>query len=160
MGTSSARANVALGVDVGSTNVKVVALNTAGHVVARVRRATPRPADDPSVDAAELFRLLEEMVLEACGDHFAVASVSSAGVGEDGVLVDNSLRPLTSALAWFDPRRTGVLRDLRDVLEPAEGIGVPTDAARTLVGWRWATRQPGAERAAAWVALTDFVSCR
>lgn len=160
MGTSSARAHVVVGADVGSTNVKVVALDVTGQVVARVRRRTPRPADDPSIDAAELFGLLEDMVLEACGERFAVAAVSAAGVGEDGVLVDESLRPLTPALAWFDPRRSGVFREIRSALGPAEDLGVPTDAARTVVGWEWAKRQPGTERAAAWVALTDFAACR
>ncbi|MFB9566485.1 FGGY-family carbohydrate kinase [Saccharopolyspora hordei] len=146
--------------DVGSTNVKVVALDVTGRAVARVRRATPRPDDDPSIDADALLDLVEELVLEACGQRFAVAAISAAGVGEDGVLVDPAGRALTPALAWFDPRRAGVFRELRAELGSAGGIGVPTDPARTLVGWSWAMRQPGAERAASWVALTDFASSR
>ena len=34
----------------------------------------------------------------------------TVGVGEDGMLLDADLRPLTSALAWFDQRRQGILR--------------------------------------------------
>ncbi|WP_413105598.1 FGGY family carbohydrate kinase [Streptomyces sp. Inha503] len=158
MGTLSQRADAVLGIDIGSTNVKVVALDPVGHVVARVRRATPRPVDDPSIDAARLFDTIEEMALEACGERYAVAAACAAGVGEDGVLVDAGLAPLTRALAWFDPRRTDLFEVLRPRLDDADDVGTATDAARTLVGWAWARTQPHAERATAWVALTDYVA--
>ncbi|MFC9427566.1 FGGY family carbohydrate kinase [Streptomyces sp. NPDC056987] len=160
MGPSSQRVDAVLGIDIGSTNVKVVALDAAGHVVARVRRATPRPAEDPSIDAALLFDTIEEMALAACGDHYTVTAACAAGVGEDGVLVDTALTPLTRALAWFDPRRTELLQALRPGLGPDDGIGTSTDAARTMIGWAWARSLPGTERAASWVALTDYVACR
>lgn len=159
MGTPSARVGVVLGVDIGSTNTKVAALDEDGRVVARARRATPRRAG-PSVDAAELFDLVEELVLEVCGERFAVRAVCAAGVGEDGVLVDEALRPLTPALAWFAPQRTGVFRELQPHLAPAADLGTAADPARTLVGWAWARRREGAERAAAWLSLTDYASCR
>ncbi|MEV7393204.1 FGGY family carbohydrate kinase [Streptomyces sp. NPDC091215] len=160
MGTSSGRVDAVLGIDIGSTNVKVVALDAAGHVVARVHRATPRPADEPSIDAARLFDTIEEMALAACGDRYAVTAASAAGVGEDGVLVDAGLAPLTRALPWFDPRRTELFDALKPSLGPADGIGTATDAARTLVGWAWARARPGAEPAASWIALTDYVASR
>lgn len=160
MGTSSQRVDAVLGIDIGSTNLKVVALDAAGHVVARVRRATPRPADDPSIDAARLFDTIEEMAIEACAERYTVAAACAAGVGEDGVLVDAALHPLTRALAWFDPRRTELFNALRPVLGQADDVGTATDAARTLVGWAWARNQPHIERASSWLALTDYVACR
>lgn len=160
MGTPSARVGVVLGVDIGSTNTKVAALDTAGRVVARARRATPRRNVAPCVDAAELFDLIEDMVLEVCGDQLAVRAICAAGVGEDGVLVDDALRPLTPALAWFDPRRTALFEELRPQLAPADDTGTAPDPARTLVGWAWARRQTGADQAAAWLSLTDYASCR
>lgn len=160
MGTSSQRADAVLGIDIGSTNVKVVALDTAGLVVARVRRATPRPADDPSIDAAHLFDTIEEMAIEACGTGYAVAAACAAGIGEDGILVDTALTPLTRALPWFDPRRTALFQQLRPHLTPADDVGTAPDPARTLVGWAWARRQTGADQAAAWLSLTDYASCR
>ena len=48
------------------------------------------------------------MVLDICGDRYLVDAVCAAGVGEDGILVDDDLTPITSALAWFDPRRADV----------------------------------------------------
>lgn len=160
MSTPPARGDVVLGIDVGSTNVKVVALDTTGQVVARVRRATPRPACDPTIDAEDLLDLIEQMAINACGRNFAATAACIAGVGEDGILVDDAMRPLARSLPWFDPRRRELFRTLQPLLEPATGLGTAADAARTLVGWVWARSQPGADRAVAWLALTDFVSCR
>ncbi|MEU1984085.1 FGGY family carbohydrate kinase [Nocardia sp. NPDC019395] len=157
----SRRSSVVLGADVGSTNIKVVALDYEGRVRSRARRATPRREGDPSIDAMELFTLLEDLVIETCGDEFAAAAICVAGVGEDGVLVDADRRPLGRALAWFDPRRQGIFDELESRLPPAEGLGVDTDPARTLVGWAWAGKHlSGRTRPQAWLALTDFASCR
>ena len=152
----SGRSPVVCGVDIGSTNTKVVALTPQGVVVARRRRTTPRGAVDPSVDAQHLLFAIEEMILDICGDSYRVHAVSVAGVGEDGVLVDDALAPLTTALAWFDPRRAAVFADLTSRIGPQEGLCTADDAARTLVGWRWALDQPGTSHARSWVALTDY----
>lgn len=149
-----------LGADVGSTNVKVVALRPDGRVVARARRATPRHTDDPSIDALELFALLEDLVVEACGDSYSVTAICVAGIGEDGVLVGDNGIPLGRALAWFDPRRARLFSEIESGLPPADGLGVTADPARTLVGWTWARRQQGDARARSWLSLTDFASCR
>ena len=156
MTTRGGRAPVVCGVDIGSTNTKVIALDPRGVVLARRRRATPRGVADASVDAQLLLGVIEEMILEICADAYVVHAVSVAGVGEDGVLVDASLAPLTPALAWFDPRRAGVYAGLAGHLPAGDEICTADDAARTLVGWRWAVDQPGTTDARTWLALTDF----
>ncbi|GAA4385018.1 FGGY-family carbohydrate kinase [Tsukamurella soli] len=150
------RAPVVCGVDIGSTNTKVVAVDPAGLVVARARRATPRQAAHPTVDARRLFDAIEDMIVEVCADVYAVHAVCVAGVGEDGMLVDEELAPLTPALAWFDPRRADVFAELAPRLADHTGLCTDDDPARTLVGWRWAMDQPGAARARAWLSLTDY----
>jgi sugar (pentulose or hexulose) kinase len=82
------RTHVSCGVDLGSTNIKVVAVRADGTVVARYSRPTPRLSNHLSVDAEEMLTLVEEMLLEAAGRDWSIASVCVAGVGEDGVLVD------------------------------------------------------------------------
>jgi xylulokinase len=47
-----------------------------------------------------------------------------------------------------------LMYDLQDNERPC----VADDAARTIVGWRWAVDQPGAERSRSWLALTDYAS--
>jgi xylulokinase len=151
------RLPVACGVDVGSTNVKVIALDPAGRIVGRASRATPRDPEQLSIDASTVFASIEEMIVEVCGERYEVHAVSSAGVGEDGVLVDERLHPLTQALAWFDPRRQRIFRGLQPFLEvDDETFDAESDAVRTLVGWAWARMQSLDGEARSWVALADI----
>ncbi|ROQ52621.1 xylulokinase [Rathayibacter sp. PhB152] len=153
---STGRTAVACGVDIGSTNIKIVAMDADGHVVARASRPTPRGARTPSIDAAALFRSIEQMIVALCAETLEVHAICAAGVGEDGVLVDSALAPLTEALAWFDPRRQSVFRSLRPRLHADDTFDAETDPVRTLVGWRWARAQPSGGDAAHWIALADY----
>ncbi|MGV9797586.1 FGGY family carbohydrate kinase [Mycobacterium sp. NPDC003449] len=150
------RSHVVCGVDIGSTNTKVIALDPRGVVVARLSRSTPRATTGAPVDALALLADIERMILKICSDRFLVSAVCAAGVGEDGALVDDTLTAITPALAWFDPRRVDVLAALMPSLDNYAHPCVGDDAARTIVGWRWAVDQPGAERAHSWLALTDY----
>ncbi|WP_286311556.1 FGGY-family carbohydrate kinase [Agromyces mangrovi Wang et al. 2018] len=149
------RTPVACGIDVGTTNTKAVAIDEEGVVVARASRPTPRDAQGLFIDAGVLLESIEDLVARVCGDAYQLHAVSAAGMGEDGVLVDAEMRPLTAALPWFDPRRRGIFRDLRPDLHDDASFDVDSDAARTLVGWRWTRDQvaPGAHR---WLALADL----
>ena len=136
------RTHVSCGVDIGSTNIKVVAVRADGTVVARHSRPTPRLSNHLSVDAEEMLTLVEEMLLEAAGRDWAIASVCVAGVGEDGVLVDATGHAAVESLPWFDPRRAPIFAELPDDVRASAAksiTGVELDAARTVVGWRWAT---------------------
>lgn len=154
----SGRTPVVCGVDIGTTNAKIVALDASGSVVARVSRPTPRDAHGLWIDARALFATIEEMVVEACGSRYEVHAICAAGVGEDGVLVDDALRPLTKALAWFDPRRQGIFRTLRPELRDDASFDADSDPGRALVGWKWSRSQvaTGNVDAASWVALADL----
>jgi sugar (pentulose or hexulose) kinase len=160
MGTST-RTPVALGIDVGSTNAKVVAVDADGSVVSRVVRPTPRDPVRLTIDAEVLVDAVEDMVVAACGDGLELRAVSVAGVGEDGVLVDAHQAPVTEALAWFDPRRLTVHRSLLERgLDAAAAFDAAGDPVRTFVGWAWAREQAGDASVASWLALTDVVSAR
>lgn len=150
------RSSVVCGVDIGSTNTKVVGVDPRGVVVGRQIRTTVR--DGLAVDAAALLTVIEDMIVELCADEFSVRAVCVAGVGEDGVLVDDALTPLTQALAWFDPRRAPIYDGLAPHLAASPDLCTGDDAARTFVGWRWAVTQPDAARARSWLALADFPS--
>ena len=152
---TSRREPVACGVDIGSTNVKVVVIDREGAVRARAGRPTPRDAQGLSIDGSVLFATVEALIAEACADTYQAHALCTVGVGEDGLLLDTALRPLTPALAWFDPRRQGILRLLREQLDD-DMFDAASDAARTMVGWAWARQQPGAEAARSWVAVADL----
>jgi len=154
----SRREPVTCGVDIGSTNIKVAALDRAGSVLARASRPTPRDPYELTLDTRVLFDVVEELVVEACGNAYAAHALCTVGVGEDGVLVDSDLVPLSAALAWFDPRRQGVFRVLRPLLSVDEELDAAADAARTMVGWAWARQQPGTDAAHSWIAVADLAA--
>lgn len=154
----SARIPVVCGVDVGTTNAKVVALDAGGTVVARASRPTPRDSEGQWIDARALFRAIEDMVADACGQLYEVHAIAAAGVGEDGVLVDAELNPLTKALAWFDPRRQSIFRSLRPELHDDDSFDSDSDPGRTLVGWKWSRSHAADGTATQWVALADIAA--
>jgi xylulokinase len=147
-----------LGVDIGSTNSKVVVIDREGRVAARLSQPTPRGKLDRRVAATELLVMLESMIIQACGEQYGVQAIAIAGVGEDGVLVDSRMAPLAPALAWFDPLRVQAFRAFQAQLSAGRDLGVADEPSRTLAGWYWARQQPGAERAITWLALTDFAA--
>nr|WP_257230413.1 FGGY family carbohydrate kinase [Pseudomonas sp. SbOxS1] len=149
-----------MGVDIGSTNSKVVVVDMSGGVVSRCSRPTPRGTSDLSVSAEGLLEILEEMVIEACGAQYGIQAIAIAGIGEDGVLVDAKMMPLVPALAWFDPRRNAIFEKIAPLLAPNVEMGVATDPSRALAGWVWAKEQPNTESAQTWLALTDFAASR
>jgi sugar (pentulose or hexulose) kinase len=152
------RQAVACGVDIGSTNTKVVALTPDGAVVSHAARPTPRDVQTLSIDPYALLDVIDQMLSETCGDHYAIHTICVAGIGEDGMLVDADLHPLSPPLSWFDPRRQGIFKDLRPHLRVDDTLDVVGDPTHTLVGWAWSRHQSGAAAAAAWLAVADFPS--
>lgn len=134
MSGTNLRAPAVLGVDIGSTNSKVVVVDMSGGVVSRCSRPTPRGTSYLSVSAEGLLETLEDMVIEACGAHYGIQAIAIAGIGEDGVLVDARLMPLVPALAWFDPRRNAIFEKIAPHVAPGADLGVATDPSRSLAG--------------------------
>ncbi len=157
---SVGRHPVACGVDIGSTNVKVVALTQDGEVVSRATRRTPRDVQGLSIDVLALMDGIEQMLFEVCGDAYEIQAVCAAGLGEDGVLVDRELQPITPSLTWFDPRRQGIFQALRPLLHDDDSFDTASDPTRALVGWAWSRTQLRSGDASAWIAVADLASAK
>ena len=100
---------VDVGVDLGTTVTKAVALDGAGRVVARASLPTawerPRPEwceRDPADAVSTVDRLLADLV--AAGGDVEVRSVGFCAIAETGALVDAGGRTVSRLLAWHDPR--------------------------------------------------------
>lgn len=109
-------AGLSCGVDIGTTNIKVVIIDGEGQVLARETRPTPRIASGEG-DPLALVAALESMIIIAwkrVGTSAPIEAIAAAGVGEDGVLVDARLRPLGPAIPWFDPRAQAEAEELAD----------------------------------------------
>lgn len=100
------------GLDLGSTNLKALVVDRAGHEVVSHQVATPW-----RVGAGGTTELTAEALLTAVGNLLAttarrladvtpapVGAIGIAGMGETGMLVDEAGAATGPAYAWYDPR--------------------------------------------------------
>ena len=102
--------DILVGIDLGTTNLTVVAFDVAGEMVAQASRPTPTyhpRAEWTEHDPDRLWeRLCEAMreVVSAVGDADRIAGLAIASMGEAGVPLDREGRALYPVIGWHDPR--------------------------------------------------------
>lgn len=100
--------DVVIGVDVGTTRVKAIAVGLTGAVCGEAHRPTPwlHFSGRTEVDPLELSTLASTVAASAASkvDGARVRGIGITGMAETGVLVDATDRPLAPAIAWHDPR--------------------------------------------------------
>lgn len=115
----SAREAILIGVDIGTTNLKAVAIDATRNLLSLCRRpmviATPAPGA-AEFDLAALDRALHDVLAETAAtlaakgrDLARVAAISVDSIGESFVGLDADDRPVLPVPTWYD-RRTGRLR--------------------------------------------------
>jgi xylulokinase len=99
-----------LGIDIGTTAIKVAASEINGRILALSRMSTPanRIADGMAEQNAEDLWLSVSSLIRSVTDHlpsiFQVEAVATASVGEAGVPIDEQGKPLFPIIAWYDKR--------------------------------------------------------
>ena len=151
------------GIDIGSTNVKVVLVDESGRMVHVRSVPTPRASDGLGsvTNALELVSLLEDMIIEGWQQNAGgkpLRSITTAGVGEDGLGVDAALRPTGPAIPWFDRRAKGEIAALRTRGDFTSRTGIAIASDRTIAKWAWIRRfrPQELEEAKHWIALADY----
>lgn len=113
---------VLVGVDVGTTSIKAVAVVPDGSVVGEASTPTPWRHQGPwaDADALPLASIAIDVCARAAEEAGAarVVAVGVTGIAEAGVLLDAQGQPCAPVLAWFDPR--GDAAAVRAVVEPRE----------------------------------------
>lgn len=154
------------GLDLGTSNLKVVLADGRGAVAAL--RACPTPRRDAGGaevgDPDEILRAVEDLVAKAWSDLGArspssrIAAIAAAGTGEDGFLLDaREIRPLGPALPWYDRRAEAEARELAARCDVVARSGIGFDPARTAAKWLWLARNAAAPPpGAVWIQLTDW----
>lgn len=149
---------IACGLDIGSTNLKVVLAGEDGRTLWVRSVPTPHVNDGlgTTTDATALMALLEELVIEgwrAVGGGRPLAAISSSGVGEDGVCADADMRSLGLVIAWNDKRALAEVARFRERFNFTR-----VDFHSTAGKWMWMRQHRAAEIGAAkhWIALADY----
>jgi xylulokinase len=151
------------GIDIGSTNVKIVFADD-GRVLSTLSVPAPRVHDGLGVvtNPLALVEALEALIINGWRNlnlGVPLRSICAAGVGEDGIGVTAELVPTGFAIPWFD-KRAGAEAEL--LLERygnlSERAGIKIDATLTAAKWLWLRRNRPSDlkQAKCWITLTDF----
>jgi sugar (pentulose or hexulose) kinase len=158
---------ITLGVDVGTTHTKVLALDASdGRTLALAAAPTPVVRDASGEahrpgDVLELVVDLAARVTAQLPDASAVLALCVASVGEEVVLLDEAGTPVSDAIAWYDPR--GLTEAAAFLAGPGGALPLSQrfrpDATFSLFKLLW-TREHTPEvlaRAHTWTDLGDWV---
>jgi xylulokinase len=162
-----------LGIDVGTSSVKVVALGTDGAVVAEhavgYETAVPQPGwaeQDPEA----WWRAVGEATRALLARAAATAALDVVGIGLSGqmhtfVLVDRDGRPVRPAVTWMDTRAAAVLPAVRERIAAAglrERLANPAVLGLTLPPLVWLSEHEpeSLRRTRALLSAKDYVRLR
>ena len=165
--------DVALGLDLGTTNCKVLALDVNGRTIAVASSPTPlRRTESAAGECAEEFdanelwvataRLIREVV-DAIGPNRRVAGLAVSSLAESGALLDTSGRPLTSIIPWYDTRTLSWLPWWRERIADSDTFALTGLVPRHIYSayrllW-YAEHCPQAfAQARTWLCVADWVT--
>ena len=158
---------ILLGIDVGTTRVKAVAVGLDGGELALVDRPTPwvKYGTNIEMDPEGLARVIRAVVAgvsdKAAVDRSSgvgVVGIGVTGMGEAGVLVDQQGSPLNRIVGWHDPR--GDVETIRreigvDAFHRA--VGMPLNAQPSLAKIIWLQRvNPGLAGSARFLSVPEW----
>lgn len=143
---ASSSARVTLGVDIGTTSIRMVALEIgkeAGeiHELRATSRTMYRPAAvngelEPSTVWSTFVRGLRQIQTHLSSE--TIVAIGLAGMAEAGCML-NGGRPASSIRLWHDRRGTTQASALRgkDAAMFAALTGIPMTGVRSVAKWRW-----------------------
>jgi sugar (pentulose or hexulose) kinase len=159
---------ILLGVDVGTTDSKVLATTRTGTEVCLVSGPTPwvsRPGGLAETDAEALADTvigLLDRAAAAAADRLGavdVVAIAVAGMAEVGVLVDAEGRAIHPAIAWFDPRGAAEMAATpEDFQREFPGrTGLPVSPLASIAKLLWLRRQGVNPVGRRWLSLPEFL---
>ncbi|MET7652965.1 gluconokinase [Streptomyces sp. NPDC005486] len=162
---------VVLGIDLGTTATKVVAVDAAYRPGATVERPAPlrtgrsgEAVHDPADVLAGVADAVRESVERCARRGLTVRGLSFSAALHTLLALDSSGHPLTPALSWADTRAADIARQLRaergEALHRATGTPVHPMAPMAKLAWFAAHEPELFRRAAAWCGMKDYVLSR
>ncbi len=164
-------AQAVLGVDLGTTATKVIAVDETARVLFGAEHGYPlhtTPSGEATHDPVQVldaaFQALREVAAWCASSGVEVVALSLTGAMHTLLAVDAEGTPLTGSLSWADNRATEQTALLRGTEEGAalhQVTGTPIHPFAPLSKLAWFTRyEPELARTARWCGLKDFVALR
>lgn len=166
------RQDVVIVLDCGATNVRAIAVNTAGEVVAKaaVANATEPAREHPEWHQWSLEAILARFThccreLQPALAGYEIRAVTVTTFGVDGALVDEDGELLYPIISWKCPRTVAVMEQIRRYLDPEQLqrlSGVGQFGFNTLYKLIWLREQHPelVERAHAWLFISSLINHR
>lgn len=160
---------VTIGIDIGTTNVKAIAVDASGAVVRRyaLRIDTHTSANGAAYQHAEsvyetVNRVVRHVVEASKGAGFTVARLGLSAAMHSIFAVDHAGKPLTPAMLWMDTRAKSVAAALWDTSAGKDmysRTGMPVHPMSPVVKLAWLREaEPGVfAKAARFVSLKEFI---
>ena len=152
------------GIDVGTTNLKVLLIDDSGQTVWVKSVPAPHLNDGLGVvtDATALRSLAEDLIIDGwrhVGKGRTISAISACGIGEDGVGVDGNMRPLGHAIQWNDRRGENYAAALARSDLGRNYPAIVLDFSSTAGKWLWLHNNRPEELAGAkhWLTMTDYL---
>lgn len=169
--TPGGATRIVLGIDVGTSDSKVLATTRTGTEIGSVSTPTvwrnhggAFTDTDPELLMDGLFSLLQRAVdqaVERVGP-VVVSAIAVTGMAEAGVLLDEQGVALHPIIAWFDPRGAAEMLALpTEVLDEFCGrTGLPVSALATIAKLAWMRGQGTVLSRRQWLGVPEFVVYR
>ena len=149
-----------LGIDVGSSRVKVVLVGEHGRELGAAVVDTPftQTTEGFEAGAADILDAVARALAELGDDRRRVAGVGVAGMAESGAPLDRAGRPLAPVIPWHDRRGSDVAARLEERFGPdlARAAGQQVRAVATVAKLGWLL-QHGVDGVSRWLGVPELV---
>ena len=163
--------DLVLGVDIGTSDTKVLATTLDGREITWVAAAThwntragSLTETDPDRLYSAVLALTEQVVAKALQliGPARVLGIATTGLAEAGVLLDRAHRPVYPIIAWFDPRGSRELEQLDTaVLEEFRGrTGLPLSPLASIAKLAWMRGQGTDLAGHTWLSVPEYIAYR
>lgn len=164
-----------IGLDIGTTNCKALAIDLEGTPVAQTSLLTPSqppsasdPVASPEYNAESLWRLsadLIQRVLAQLPDGWHIAGICVASMGEAGVLVGKDGMPLAPTLTWHDRRTVPYVEWWRQQISAEQlykvcGLRLDYIYSANKLMWHRDHQPQEFAQAATWLCVSDWIAFR
>jgi len=167
-------ADVVVVLDCGATNVRAIAVDTAGKVVAKssTPNATQSTFEDPSWHIWSLDEILGKfaqcctgIASDLAASQRRIIGLTVTTFGVDGALVDAEGNLLYPIISWKCPRTIGVMNGIRRYFDPAElqritGVGHFSFNTIYKLIWLKENRPDLVDKAAHWLFISSLINYR
>ncbi len=153
-----------IGLDIGTTQIKVVAINEQYEILQQESMLTPVDNDSYGRvhDATRLVQSCQSIVRKVLQglNRSQVKAISVASVGEEGFFLDVSGKVLYPSIVWFEQRRgSSCDKWIREHPDARLRTGLALKPSYSLFKWLWLsdTFPNVLKQAAKWISISDYI---